>query len=128
MNPNNPNQILQQGFRIAIGAVASLVEAIQDPDKRAEAIADLQMEFNQKIREWAAKGAVTEQEARTIIDDLLARQNGGRNEQAPKNQTTQNPVETTSSRSPISTGLRELQNDLVALKLELIKLREEQEK
>ncbi len=124
MNPNNPSQILQQGFRIAIGAITSLVETAQDPDKRAEAIADMQMEFNQKTREWAAKGAVTEQEARTIIDDLI-RQRGGQANEVRVNRSTPDVSETD---SPVKSGLQELKDDLVALRLELIKMREQEGK
>jgi hypothetical protein len=66
MNANNIFQFVQQGFRITVGATASLVETLQDPQKRTEAISEMQTEFNQKADEWAQKGEITEQEARRM--------------------------------------------------------------
>ena len=77
---------LQQGFRISVGATASLMETLQDPQKRQITLQDLQQQWGQKAEQWAEKGIVTEAEARQYVDQWLAqmqknspmgKQNGG---------------------------------------------------
>ena len=120
MNNNNLSQIVQHGFRVAVGAVTSLVETAQNPDKRSEAISELQMELNQKTREWAVKGEITEQEARKILDNLLRQRNGQQNS-PDSDRSTNNTGE-----ENINSGLQELKEDLIALRIELAKMRESQ--
>ncbi len=71
---NNTNPILntlQQGFRITVGATASLVETLQDPQKRQMTAQELQQQWGQRAEAWAEKGSVTESEARRYVDQLL---------------------------------------------------------
>lgn len=63
---------LQQGFRITVGATASLVETLQDPQKRQVTFQDLQQQWGEKAEEWAEKGIITEAEARQYVDQWLA--------------------------------------------------------
>lgn len=63
---------LQQGFRLTVGATASLVETLQDPQKRQITLQDLQQQWGQKAEEWTEKGIVTEAEARQYVDQWLA--------------------------------------------------------
>lgn len=128
MNNQDFSQILHRGFCIAIGAVTSLVETGRHPEKRAEAISDLQMEFNLKTREWAAKGETTEQEARRVIDSFLRQQNWGANTA----NTSDSPFPGSMIKTPqsdldpdVSVGLQELRNELAELKSELAKMRSE---
>lgn len=73
MNSNNTLlDNLQQGFRITVGATASLVETLQDPQKRQLTWQDWQQEWNQRANQWAQKGTVTETEARQYVDQMLA--------------------------------------------------------
>ena len=126
MNNQDFSQILHRGFCIAIGAVTSLVETGRHPDKRAEALSDLQMEFNLKTREWAAKGETTEQEARRVIDDFIRQQNWGANTANPADSTF--PIVKTPQSNldtDVSAGLQELRDELADLKNELAKMREE---
>mgnify|MGYP001815683741 CR=1 FL=1 len=122
MNNNNFLQVIQQGFRITIGATASLVETIQDPQKRTKTLSQLQLELEQKTKEWAQKGEVTEQEARRIIDDLLS-QRGWKTQ----TDTTTNSTQSSSTRnypeSTVQSGLEELTQQIIALREELEKLR-----
>ena len=123
MNNNNPSRLLQQGFRIAVGAVTSFVETAQNPEKRAEAIADLQLEIAQKTREWAVKGEIAETEARRIIEELVRQRNRSQN----SNRSYDNPAPT-ETQTNVNSGLQELQDELVALRIELEKMREEKNK
>lgn len=70
MNSDNLTQLLQQGFHITLGVTASLVETLQDPQKRTENLSQLRSELDQLATELAAKGEMTEQEARDFISTL----------------------------------------------------------
>ena len=74
MNSNNLVEFLQTGFRVSLGATASLVEILQDSQKREENLSQLRSDFSQKVTEWAEKGETTEQEARNFIEQMLQRQ------------------------------------------------------
>ena len=63
---------LQQGFRITVGATATLVETLQDPQKRQITFQDLQQHWGEKAAQWAEKGILTEAEARQYVDQWLA--------------------------------------------------------
>ena len=114
----NFTQVMQQGIRIALGAATSCVETLQDPQKRAEAIAILQAELNQKTQEWSAKGEVTEAEIKAFIDNLIAQRNwqGGDNPSSTGSDSTRTSANSNSK-------LQELTAEIIALKLELEKLR-----
>lgn len=72
-NTNNPLiNTLQQGFRITVGATASLVETLQDPQKRKMTFQDLQQQWGEQAAQWAEKGGVTEAEARQYMEQWLA--------------------------------------------------------
>ena len=66
-------QTLQQGLHVSVGATATLIETIQDPQKRNETLSELQSTFQQQAQQWAEKGLVTEEEARRLMDSWLAK-------------------------------------------------------
>lgn len=115
---NNLFQLIQQGRRIALGAIASCAETLQDPQKRAEAIANLQTELNQKTQEWSAKGEVTEAEVKAFMENLMA-QRGWQGGKYPS--STDSDKTRTAANSNLK--LQELTAEIIALKLELEKLR-----
>ncbi|NJK28196.1 MAG: hypothetical protein HC925_06450 [Coleofasciculaceae cyanobacterium SM2_3_26] len=71
MTPDTLVQIFQQGFHITLGATASLVESLQSDEKREENLAQLQSDWGELSKKLAEKGEVTEQEARSFVDNLL---------------------------------------------------------
>lgn len=125
MNNHNLNQLLQQGFHIAIGALTSLVETAQDPEKRTELLSQLQMELNLKTREWAVKGETTEQEARRIVDNFLHQQNRQNYSTISDSQLSNNTNLT--EKNDISSNLQQLKDEIMTLRIELTKMRESQE-
>ncbi len=127
MDNQDFSQILHRGFCIAIGAVASLVETGRHPEKRAEALSDLQLEFNLKTREWAAKGETTEQEARRAIDSFLRQQNWGGNTADSSSQNGIEKIRQNDLEQDVNVGLQELRNELAELKDELAKMRSDGE-
>ncbi|MBO0348083.1 hypothetical protein J0895_02990 [Phormidium pseudopriestleyi FRX01] len=74
MNPDNVMEFLQTGFRVGVGATASLLESIQDPQKREENLADLKLDASDLTKKWAEKGEMTEREARNFVDTLIDHQ------------------------------------------------------
>ena len=117
MNNNNLLQIAQQGLRITVGAATSLVETVQNPQKRTEMLSQMQADLSQKTQEWSEKGAVTEQEARRFLDSLFEEKNSGVNSQATKNSPTASKTNTTSD-------LQQLTDEIVALRRELEQIRQ----
>ncbi len=122
MNSNSFLQVIQQGFRVTIGATASLVETIQNPQKRTEALSQIQIELEQKTREWAEKGEVTEQEARRIIDNLIS-QRGWQKKSDVTNTNSQSSSNTNSPKNSVQSDLEELTEQIIALRKDLENLR-----
>lgn len=123
MESQNLTDLLQQGLRVTLGATASLIEILQDPQKRDENLSKLKTDLSQLADAWAEKGAVTEQEARSFVDTLL--------EQRQQNTTSETPAsDTTATDSPPTTspdiqlGLQELTAQIAAIRAELEKLRD----
>jgi polyhydroxyalkanoate synthesis regulator phasin len=119
---NNLTNLLQQGFRMTLGATASLVETLQDPQKRTENLSQISSELSNMAQEWVAKGEMTEQEARDFVSNFL---NQLRN-QRPTTQTPNSTVPTTSTQvapPEVQLDLQELTAQLAAIRTELEKLR-----
>lgn len=121
MNNHHLAQFLQHGFHVAVGAITSFLETAQNPEARTEILSEWQMELNQKTREWAVKGEITEQEARKILANFLQQQNwqntvnrGDRIED--KNQVNFPIV------NDVNYELQKLKEDIVALRIELAKM------
>ena len=117
MDNNNLLQIAQQGFRITVGAATSLVETVQNPQKRTEALSQMQADLSQKTQEWSEKGEVTEQEARKFLDSLFDRQGSGDNYPGTPSSATVPKTNTTSD-------LQQLTDEIIALRKELEEIRE----
>lgn len=120
MNSDKFVQLFQQGFRITLGATASFVEALQDPEKRDENLAKLNQEWSVLSAEWAQKGEITEQEARNFVDTLLTKRGT-----TPSTGTSTTTVSTPSAPPDVQLELQELTAQIVAMRAELERLRNE---
>lgn len=119
---NNLTNLLQQGFHMTLGATASLVETLQDPQKRTENLSQISSELGNMAHEWVAKGEMTEQEARDFVSNFLNQQRN----QRPATQTPNSTVSTTSTQvapPEVQLYLQELTAQLAAIRTELEKLR-----
>ena len=124
MNTDNLTQLLQQSFRLTLGATASLVETLQDPQKRTDNLDRMQSELSHLATEWAAKGEMTEQEARNFVNNFL---NQLRN-QAPSPTPGASPSITTPTKvapPDVQLELQELTAQLAAIRTELENLQSE---
>ena len=124
MNSNNLLQLLQTGLRVSLGATTSLVETLQDPQKREENFSQLRSELSQRLTEWEEKGLITEQEARSFIEMMLRQQSnagGSSTTGTPSNTVTTPP---TPAASPnVQLEIEELTAQIAAIRTELEKLR-----
>lgn len=126
MNPDNVMEFLQTGFRVGVGATASLLESIQDAQKREENLADLKLDARDLTKKWAEKGEITEREARNFVDTLIEHQ---RSPSEPSSSTTP-PAPTSSeppSSPPTSATNPEVYQDLQDLTAQIAALRSELE-
>jgi polyhydroxyalkanoate synthesis regulator phasin len=128
MNSNNLLQLLQTGFRVSLGATTSLVETLQDPQKREENLAQLRTELSQRVIEWAEKGEITELEARRFIDELFRQQSRSTSSSptgTSSDTVTTSPTSSTTAASPnVQLELEELTAQISAIRTELEKLRD----
>ncbi len=114
--------IFQKGFRVTVGAAASLVETIQDPLKREVTLSELRTELQNRTSEWSEKGEMTEHEARKFLERVFQKQS------AASDVTGNQEVVTTSATeikdNDIQLELKALTEQIVVLKAELAALRQ----
>jgi polyhydroxyalkanoate synthesis regulator phasin len=125
MNSEDFTQLLQKGVRITLGASASLVENLQNSQKRTQNLSQLRTELDQLATEWAAKGEMTEQEARSFVQQLF-NQLGNRQPTSPTADSPNTTVTTpTDDVAPeVRLEIQELTAQLAAIRAELEKLQE----
>lgn len=112
MNLDTASQAIQQGFRVTVGAAASLVEGLQNPQQYQDTVTRIQQgDLNQLTEEWAVKGEQTEQDARRFVETMMTRSPGSTPTGSPS--TPSGPV------IPV-----DLKADLADLTQEIIQLRQ----
>lgn len=141
MRSNNLLALVHQGFRVTLGAATSLVESIQNPrqleeplsklselvgnpQKLNENLSILQTELSQRTQEWAEKGEVTEKAAFKIVEDLTKQ---GTSQTATSTTQVARSPSATATNAYIQMELRELTEQIIALRADLEKLRPPQE-
>ena len=117
-------RLLQKGFRVTIGATATLIEVLQDPQRREQNLSKLRLELDQLAQEWAEKGEVTEQEARSFVDTFIAQRRSDDRAAETTVTTIATPVMPPSAEM---LELQELTAQLAAIRAELAHLREQKE-
>lgn len=120
MNVDNLTNLLQQGFHLTLGATASLVETLQDPQKRTENLSQISSELSHLANEWAAKGEMTEQEARNLATNFL-------NQLQNQVPTTSEASGTTVTNTPTDVAPPDVQLDLQELTAQIAAMRAELE-
>ncbi|MCY7322902.1 MAG: hypothetical protein LH660_14150 [Phormidesmis sp. CAN_BIN36] len=117
-------RLLQKGFRVTIGATATLLEVLQDPQRREQNLSKLRLELDQLAQDWAEKGEVTEQEARSFVDTFIAQRRSDDRDAETTITTIATPVMPSSAEV---LELQELTAQLAAIRAELAQLREQKE-
>ncbi len=77
MNSDTAIDFLKKGFRVTLGATTSIVESIQDPQKREENLTQMRLNPNEFAERLAEKGAVAEREARKFVDSVVTQYSAG---------------------------------------------------
>jgi polyhydroxyalkanoate synthesis regulator phasin len=124
MNSDTVVQLFQRGFRVTLGATASIVEILQDPQKRDANLIKLRQELNELAQEWATKGEVTEREARSYVDNFIAQRRNASAEIPTTVTTTATEVPPTATE--VQLELQELTEQLSAIRAEVERLRNQQ--
>ena len=127
MNPDTLVQLAQKSLRVTIGATATLLETLQDPQQREANLSRLKTDLSQMTDEWEVKGESTEREARSFVDTLLS-QASNRVSTAvstePRTVSTTVVATVTPIAPDVQQDLQELTQQIAALRAELEKLRE----
>ncbi|MEQ8976129.1 MAG: hypothetical protein RIE73_37825 [Coleofasciculus sp. C1-SOL-03] len=121
MNSNNIQDALQTGFRVSLGATTSLIESLQDEQKREENLSLLNLDFNQQVVELSKKGEKTEQEAQRLIGQMFSHRN------QPTDSTTPSTPSDSGSTPPTGTTSRSTQQELEELTVQIALIRTELE-
>lgn len=123
MNSDNLLDSLQKGFRVTLGATTSLIESVQDSQKREHNLSLLRSDLNSLVQEFAEKGEITELEARNFVDSVLSQRNSQATTQATG--TPGDTILTTTPLAPpdVQLELQELTAQIAAIRIELEKLR-----
>ena len=119
MNPETLTETIQKGFRVTLGATASLVDAFRDPQASQEKFGAI-TDFDVLTQELEAKGAVTEQEARMVVDSVMSQMGQMPNPFAP---TPASEATVDTYASPVADA--SMQAELDALTQDLSTLRQE---
>ena len=127
MNTDTLIESVQSGFRVAVGATASFIEMLQDPQKQPENFNPWNSEdWNELTKEWEEKGEKTELEARNFVETMWNQQDASdSNSQATDRPTTIEVDSTTPSDPEAQSELHELTQQIASLRAELEKLQEE---
>jgi polyhydroxyalkanoate synthesis regulator phasin len=113
MKPDAAFEFLQNSFRISLGASAFVVETLQDDQKREDNLRKLSSDWGQLAQEWADKGAVAEQEARNMVEQLF------HSSTPPTSGAPKAP--TPGVNTEVQTELLDLTQQIIALRAELQK-------
>ncbi|WP_036534026.1 hypothetical protein [Neosynechococcus sphagnicola] len=147
MNLDSLIDSLRKGWQISLGATSSLIEMLQDPEKRQqnvhqweeslselpyvlqdpqkrdERIQQLQETLEQLTQEWATKGEVAEREGRSFVETLLGHYR--QQQQDAASHATVNTTATTVVSTALQTELQELTTQVAAIRAELEQLRQQ---
>lgn len=72
MNPDTLTETIQKGVRVTLGAAASLVDAVKDPQGSQAKFSAIGNDVDLLTQELEAKGADTEREARAVVDSVIS--------------------------------------------------------
>ncbi|NEP15883.1 MAG: hypothetical protein F6J97_03150 [Leptolyngbya sp. SIO4C1] len=118
MNFDTLTELLQKGFRITLGAAASAVEAVQDPQKSSQKFSEIGTDFNRLADELEVRGALTEKEARDFVDNV-SQQMPNPFQSAPASQSTVNTTATSVVDASIQAEIKALTEQLSAIRTEI---------
>ncbi|MBE9065498.1 hypothetical protein IQ260_02395 [Leptolyngbya cf. ectocarpi LEGE 11479] len=126
MNFDTLTELIQKSFRVSLGAAASAVEAIQDPQASASKFSDIGTDFDRLADELEVKGALTEKEAREFVDNFSGNLDGqwpNPFAPSPASSATVNTVAQPVADSGIQAEIKALTEQLSAIRQEIEQLK-----
>lgn len=128
MNPDTLTETIQKGFRVTLGATASLVDAIRDPQGSQAKFSAIGNDVELLTQELEAKGADTEREARVLVDSLMGQMSQMPNPftQPPASEATVDAVATPMADASTQAELNALAQELSTLRQEIELLKGQQ--
>ncbi|MEM9008151.1 MAG: hypothetical protein AAGE59_32165 [Cyanobacteria bacterium P01_F01_bin.86] len=128
MNPDTLTETIQKGFRVTLGATASLMDAIRDPEGSQAKFSAIGNDMDLLTQELEAKGADTEREARVLVDSLMAQVGQIPNPfmQPPASEATVETVAMPVADASMQAELDTLAQELAALRQEIETLKVQQ--
>ncbi len=118
MENNNLFEVIQKGFRTIVGATVEAMETLQDTEKRRKILSQLKSQLQAKSQQWQEKGAITEEEARKLVEQIFFGSSGKK--------TTESGNGSYSNKG--EKNEQELYQSLQSLIEEIVSLRQELEK
>lgn len=132
MNPETIAELIQKSFRVSLGAAASAVEAVQNPQQSSEKFSDIGTDFERLADELEVKGALTEKEARNFVDSMMSQMpepfrsaNSPFNNGDTAERVTINTVATPAIDPSVQTELEALTQELTVIRQEIDQLRQQ---
>ncbi len=121
MNPDTLTETIQKGMRVTLGATASLMDAIRDPQGSQEKFSTIGNDMDRLTEELEAKGADTEREARAFVDSLIGQMGQMPNPfiPTPASNATVDTVAQPVTDSAVQADLDALTQELAALRQEI---------
>ncbi|MEM9979119.1 MAG: hypothetical protein AAF808_15945 [Cyanobacteria bacterium P01_D01_bin.2] len=126
MNFDTFTELIQKSFRVSLGAAASAVEAIQDPQASANKFSDIGTDFERLADELEVRGALTEKEAREFVDNVSSNFDGqwpNPFAPSPASTATVNTVAQTVPDAGIQAEIKALTEQLSAIRQEIEQLK-----
>lgn len=114
-------ELVQKGFRVTVGAAATLVETLQDPQKRDVTLTEFRTELQHRAEQWSEKGEMTELEARKFLENIF-QQDGSVDVSSREVKTAPTDV----GDAELEKEIQALTEQIVVLKMELETLRKGQ--
>jgi polyhydroxyalkanoate synthesis regulator phasin len=129
MSPDTLSETIQKGFRVTLGATASLVEAIRDPQGSQAKFSAIGNDFERLAEEFELKGADTEREARAMVDSMMSQMGQMPNPFAstPASEVVVNTYATPIADAGVQSELDSLTQELATLRQEIETLKAQRE-
>lgn len=128
MNPDTLTETIQKGVRVTLGAAASLVDAVRDPQGSQAKFSAIGNDMELLTQELEAKGADTEREARAVVDSVVSQVGQMPNPfvQTPASDATVDTVAKPVADSSMQAELESLTAELSVLRQEIEALKTQQ--
>ena len=124
MTLDSLSQTVQKGFRVTLGATASLLEAIQDPQGASQKFSEIGTDFNRLTEELEVKGESTEQEARKFVDSMMTQMPSPFGPETASSTRTVNTIAVTVVDASIQAELQELTQQISEIRQEIENLKQ----